>query len=269
MSSTSSKTPLASQNIATAPETSLEFLAIASQFRLGQLPTESRHPKTCDLSELSKKSLAEAVRVVHEVEREALDSALANQDENLRALSQAVRTSWDAGGKIYFVGCGATGRLSVSIEALWRKEMLSRELSHEADQVRSFIAGGDYALVRSIENFEDHPEFGARQLRDLGFSANDLLIATTEGGETPFVIGATLEAAAISKFAPWFLYCNPTESLMSLERCRSIFNHSGIQSVSLSTGPMAVCGSTRLQASTVLMLTAGAALFAAHDNGDV
>jgi N-acetylmuramic acid 6-phosphate etherase len=252
-----------------APETAAEFLAIASQFHLGGLPTEARHEKTCTLSTLAKTDLAEGIRVAHSVEREALAHALRGKDDSLAALGKAVRETWLGGGKIFFVGCGATGRLSVSIEALWRKEMLARGHAEDADRVRSFIAGGDYALVRSIENFEDHPEFGARQLRDLGFTSRDLLIATTEGGETPFVIGATLEAATISKAAPWFLFCNPVETLLGLERCRSIFEHTHVRSLSLPTGPMAVCGSTRLQASTVLMLVAGAALFSAHDGGDL
>ena len=122
--------------------------------------------------------------------------------------------------------------------------------------------------MRSIENFEDHPEYGAQQLRDLGFTNNDLLVAITEGGETPFVIGAAHEAASISKNQTWFLFCNPVESLQTVERSREVFLHSGIRSVSFPTGPMALAGSTRLQASTVLMLAAGAAMFAAHDGRD-
>lgn len=53
------------------------------------------------------------------------------------------------------------------------------------------MAGGDVALIKSVEDFEDHPEFAAQQMRDLGYTADDLLIASTEGGETPWVIGAT------------------------------------------------------------------------------
>ena len=43
------------------------------------------------------------------------------------------------------------------------------------------MAGGDAALVRSIERFEDYPEYGARQLRELGFRDGDLMVATTRG----------------------------------------------------------------------------------------
>ena len=48
--------------------------------------------------------------------------------------------------------------------------------------MQSFMAGGDIALVHSLEGFEDYPEYGARHLRQLGFSENDLFIGVTEGG---------------------------------------------------------------------------------------
>jgi len=47
------------------------------------------------------------------------------------------------------------------------------------------MAGGDVALIHSIEKFEDFPDFGERQLRELGFKQGDLLISCSEGGE-PF-----------------------------------------------------------------------------------
>ena len=66
-----------------------------------------------------------------------------------------------SGNNIYFCGCGATGRLSLTIETLWRQVHEHDDLK---DRVFSFMAGGDVALIRSIENFEDFPHYGARQL---------------------------------------------------------------------------------------------------------
>jgi N-acetylmuramic acid 6-phosphate etherase len=125
------------------------------------------------------------------------------------------------------------------------------------------MSGGDLALVHSIENFEDHPEFGARQVRDIGFGENDLLVSCTEGGETPSVIGATEEAAKISRRKPWFLYCNPDSILKKyVSRSRRVLNNPDIEKICIYVGPMSLSGSTRLQATTVLQLLAGAALFA-------
>lgn len=251
-------------NLLSPSEKAAQFLAIADQFRLGELPTEGRHPRTLHLSGMAAEDLDKAIDLLKSVEIEALRSAF--DEENLKAmevLAEQIKATLATGGRIFFCGCGATGRLSLSLETLWRHEFRGSPAEHS---VLSFIAGGDYALVRSIENFEDHPEYGARQLRDLGFSKNDLLVATTEGGETPFVIGATEEATVISERRPWFLFCNPAETLKKrVERSRRVLENPKIHSVSLFTGPMAIAGSTRLQASTVLMLGAGAALFSTQN----
>lgn len=115
------------------------------------------------------------------------------------------------------------------------------------------MAGGDVALVHAIEGFEDFPEFGANQLMQLGFSQNDLLIAITEGGETPFVIGAIEKATKVSQHKPYFLYCNPRNDLIrTVERSRNVIENPDIINLCWEVGPMGLAGSTRMQASTVL-----------------
>jgi N-acetylmuramic acid 6-phosphate etherase len=124
------------------------------------------------------------------------------------------------------------------------------------------MAGGDVALIRSIENFEDFPDYGARQLLEAGFKDGDLLIGTTEGGETPFVIGAVEKAAQVSTRKPFFLYCNPDDLLCEVaERSRRVIENTNIEKINLTVGPMAVTGSTRMQSSTILLAVAGIALF--------
>ena len=244
-----------------------EFLSEASQFRLGDLPTEARHPRTANLSEQAITAPKEAIALLLDVEFDAV-KVLREHRAALDIISKEIRTTLDAGGRLFLCGCGATGRLSVSLETIWREEVLSRGRKELSESVISFIAGGDYAMVRSIENFEDHPEYGARQLHDLGFTENDILIACTEGGETPFVIGAAEEAAKISKRSTFFLFCNPPELLAKmLDRSRRVFENPRIQSTAFLTGPMALTGSTRLQATSALMLATGAAMYSALGDG--
>src|SRR5690606_16224708 len=95
----------------------------------------------------------------------------------LARLEKAIAETLSAGNRVFFYGCGATGRLSLSIEYIWR--YIHKDHPEKADQVLGFMSGGDLALVHSIENFEDHPEFGARQVRDVGFGAHDLLVSCT------------------------------------------------------------------------------------------
>lgn len=233
------------------------YLKISSQFRLGDLDTEKPHPKTTELSTLAKTDILKAISVLKEVDIEALDKVRKKDSEILR-MKADIEVTLHNEHRIFLVGCGATGRLSLVIEVLWRK--LKAGTKYE-NSVISLMAGGDTALIRSIEGFEDYPAFAARQLHEFGFSEGDLLIACTEGGETPFVIGAVEYAAEISTASPYFLYCNPDEILMGLtERTTRILNNTSVNRINLSVGPMALSGSTRMQASTVLMYAVGLAL---------
>lgn len=234
-----------------------EFLKTKSYFQLGILPTEQPNPMTRDLAEWSRTDLEKAIRAMQSVDELALRKVVTLQDvaEEMRAdIAQTLKE----GGRIFICGCGATGRLAMSLEYLWRRQ------NPGSDRVVAFMAGGDTALVHSLEGFEDFPERGARHLEELGFTENDLLISSTEGGETPYVIGATERAAEISKRKPYFLYCNPTETLkQNIERSRNVIAASKIKSREVFVGPMALSGSTRMQASTVLMLMIGLGLLMA------
>jgi N-acetylmuramic acid 6-phosphate etherase len=104
-------------------------------------------------------------------------------------------------------------------------------------------------------------------LRELGFEEGDLLISCTEGGETPFVIGATDAACEISSRVPYFLYCNPDDILVATtERSRKVILNDNIKKINLTVGPMALTGSTRMQATTVLMYFVGLALWFVDDS---
>lgn len=236
-----------------------EFLKIAPQFQLGHLVTESFHPKTAGLSDLVKRDVKAALSLLQEVDRDALN-LMRDKTELLWELACEINDTLSKGHKVFMCGCGATGRLSLVLETLFRQKF------PQTDQVFSFMAGGDYALIKSVESFEDKTEYGERQLVELGFGPDDLLLASTEGGETPFVIGACVKASEISSRRPYFLYCNPDELLMPIERSRNVIESSCIKKVNLTVGPMAISGSTRMQASTVLMLGIGVGLLYKHND---
>ncbi len=242
------------------------FLSIAHEFKLGRLPTESPHPKSEKLSYYAQNDLEKAFKIFHELDENVLNVLEAKWIE-LVQLKKKIAEVISSGGRIYLVGCGATGRLSLSLETFWREHFATSQILK--NRVISFMAGGDVALIHSIEKFEDYPEFGERQLRENHFSANDLLIATTEGGETPFVIGATEAAASTSLHKPYFLYCNPDDLLKEVAtRSKKVLENSKIEKINLTTGPMCLTGSTRLQASTILMAAVGFALLYFNETDD-
>ena len=236
-------------------ESADKFLQTGEKFRLGHLVTEQPHPLTQNLSEWVEKDLLQALSALKQVDLSALKKFTEYLSE-VEQLSLKIKEVLASGGRIFFCGCGATGRLSLTLEHLWSKT------HKDPEQVQAFMAGGDVALVHAIEGFEDFPEYGANQLGQLGFSQQDLLIACTEGGETPFVIGATEKAVQLSHHKPYFIYCNPRNVLVdSVERSRKVIEDPEIIDCCWDVGPMALAGSTRMQASTVLQWGAGLALF--------
>ncbi len=236
-------------------EKAKEFLQTGQKFRLGDLTTEKPHPLTENLSQMSVHELPRAIESLKTVDLKALELIMPCVTK-IKSLQRAIQQCLNSGGRIFLCGCGATGRLSLALESLWRKQHPGSE------QVKAFMAGGDIALVHAIEGFEDFPEYGAKQLDALGFGQNDLLISCTEGGETPFVIGATWRATEISKRKPFFLFCNLVETLMKkVERSKKVLESDKIESICLFVGPMALTGSTRMQASTALQLAVGLSLF--------
>jgi N-acetylmuramic acid 6-phosphate etherase len=235
-----------------------EFLSVADQYKLGKLVTEASHPYTRDLSFLASDNLTEAIAKLKGLDDSTIN-VLSEKLVSIFYLKDCIRDTFKTGNNIYFCGCGATGRLSLTIETLWRQVYMGKAVEN---RVFSFMSGGDVALIRSIENFEDFPQYGARQLAEAGFEDGDLLIATTEGGETPFVIGAVEKAAQISKRKPFFLYCNPDDLLCEVaERSKRVIENTDIEKINLTVGPMAITGSTRMQSSTILLAVAGIALF--------
>src|SRR5277367_5217405 len=244
---------------------SAEFLKISSQFKLGALVTESSHPVTADLSEVAKQDIAAALKLLFDVDddvvkkfREFVDSGRAEQ------IKEAVLCSLKNGGRIFFTGCGSTGRLSILLDSIWRdfwQQQREGKIFPVADyEARTFsvMAGGDFALIKSVEGFEDFTAFGKKQIADLGVSAKDVVFAITEGGETSFVIG-TAWAGVDAGAKVYFVYNNPDDILCEhVERSRAVIQDSRIEKINLTTGPMAITGSTRMQATSIqlcVMLT--------------
>lgn len=244
-----------------------EFLNIKDQFNFHKIPTELAHPHTTSLSALAKNSPTEGVELLKQVDLTALE-VVRKQLDQVVLIKKLIDACLRSEGRIFLIGCGATGRLAIVLERIWR-QLNSSSLDRQ-NKVLSFMAGGDLAFIKSLEGFEDRPDYGSRQLADLGFSERDMAIGMTEGGETPFVLGALKKAAEISDRQHLFLCCNPLDVLSkSFARSKEIIENPKVEAMSLETGPMALSGSTRMQAATVIMLVVGLALTelseAAHD----
>jgi len=210
-----------------------------------------------------------AIKLLQSVDGEippAMEKVL--QQDSFRELTEAFVKALSNGKRIYFTGCGATGRLSILLEAAWRR--FWRKIKHVfsetdlkvpqmEDSIGSVMAGGDFALIKSVEGYEDFPDFGRYQLKERGVEPGDVVVAITEGGETPFVIGTAWEGLDAGAKV-FFVYNNPTEVLSScVKRSREVIEEPRITKLELTTGPMAITGSTRMQAATAELFIVGSA----------
>ena len=236
----------------TSKERSDEFLKISGQFKLGTLVTEQSHPVTANLSAVARKDIAAALDLLFQVDEDVLkkfeEFAASGRAEKIAA---TVLATVKQGGRIFFTGCGSTGRLSILLDSVWRDFWHQHKNDDFENRTFSVMAGGDYALIKSVEGFEDYTAFGKKQIADLNVSAKDVVFAITEGGETSFVIGTAwhgIEAGA----KVYFVYNNPDDVLCEhVQRSREVIQDERIEKINLTTGPMAITGSTRMQATSI------------------
>jgi N-acetylmuramic acid 6-phosphate etherase len=234
-----------------------EFLKISSQFQLGALTTESSHPVTANLSETAQTNISTALRLLFDVDDDVL-KVYSNFARSGRAheIAVTIRSAVETGGKIFFTGCGSTGRLSIQLVSIW-KDFWQRQYARGPlalefeNRAVSVMAGGDFALIKAVEGFEDFAAFGKKQIGDMGLCSKDVVLAITEGGETSFVIGTAWKGVELGAKV-YFVYNNPDEVLCrTVERSREIIEDSRVEKINLTTGPMAITGSTRMQATTI------------------
>lgn len=256
------------------------FVHGRSQFQLHTLLTEQRHPGTWNLSEVAAADPAQALAQLCAVDEDVVRALAALADDprrmqRLHAASASVQRALRAGHRVYVYGTGSTGRLAGTLESgLWRPfwerlradpawPRIAAALPDLGERVRGQITGGDRALISSLEGFEDLPQIGALQLREDGIGPDDVVFAVTEGGETSAVIGAALAAAdqpGRARGSVWFVYNNPDALLRPFERSRRVLDDPRIQALSLPTGPQAITGSTRMQATTTSLYVLGLVL---------
>ena len=263
-----------------------DFIDNEKQFHLGFLPTEQSNPITATLEEDFKRSTLAGVQCLQRGDRQMpitmrhvfsspqfaklVDAMVETVTAPAKPGNQTISQSNNFKiPRIIFSGCGATGRLSILLESMWRDFFHRRaaELTETeralADRSASIMTGGDFALIRSVEFFEDYAEGGRRQAAALQVGEGDTFVAITEGGETSSVLG-TLKYAAEHGAKCFLVFNNPADLLRGyLDRCREAIDNPKVTVIDLYCGSMSVAGSTRLQATSSEQLLCSCAMEAA------
>jgi len=174
--------------------------------------------------------------------------AVATQREHIAEAIAAAERTFRAGGRLFYVGAGTSGRLGV-LDA----SECPPTFGTPPEMVQGIIAGGPAALTRSQEGAEDSLDQARVDLAAHGVRAGDLVIGIAASGTTPYVRVA-LEHARSVRASTVIVACSPPPA--------ETLKHADIAIVAI-TGPEVVTGSTRLKAGTATklilnMITTGA-----------
>lgn len=245
-----------------ARQMSQDFLENDKEYRLGFIEAEQPNPITARLGETYLEDTREGIKTLLQVDETLVPKyAKLLQSPEFDRFADDVFIALSNGGRIILSGCGSTGRLAMRLEASWR--IAARKHPATAaleDRVISLMTGGDYALIRAVESFEDYIQLGKMQSRELSLGKYDILVGITATGETTSILGTATQALEDGA-SVWMIICtNPSTILGKLKRADDVYTHPACSSLYIPCGGMAVTGSTRMQSSTIEQALIGSAL---------
>lgn len=160
---------------------------------------------------------------------------VANESLQIALLCELVFNRLDAGGRLFYLGAGTSGRLGI-VDA----SECPPTFGVSFDKVIGIIAGGDGAIRKAVEFAEDDEKQGFKDLEAYGVNDKDVVVGIAASGKTPYVLRA-LQTCSEKGIATGAVVCNKG-SLMS-QVCDVC--------IEIETGPEFITGSTRMKAGTV------------------
>ena len=194
------------------------------------MATEDVDPRFVDLDAWSLPSAMEAMW-------EGQLAAVAAVGRALPAITAATHAATEAlgdRGRLVYVGAGTSGRVAVQDGA-----ELPPTFAWPPERLRFIIAGGEGALIASVEGAEDDVSAAVRQIDEVRLSPHDVVIAVSASGTTPFTVAA-LRQADTRRVVTIAIASNPGTALL----------RSAKYPVLVETGRELIAGSTRMKAGT-------------------
>jgi len=194
------------------------------------MPTEEVDPRFADLDAWPPASAMEAMW-------EGQLAAVASVGRALPAITAATNAAKEAlgdRGRMIYVGAGTSGRVAIQDGA-----ELKPTFGWPERRLHFIIAGGETAFVASVEGAEDDAAEAVRLIDAARLSENDVVIALSASGTTPFTQAALREAGTRSTVTIGIAN-NPGTALLTSAR----------YPVLIETGRELIAGSTRMKAGT-------------------
>lgn len=194
------------------------------------MSTEAADPRFADLDAWPT---ARAVEAMWKGQMEAL-AAVEQALPRITAAAEAAALRLGSAGRLIYAGAGTSGRIAVQDGA-----ELGPTFGWPGERLVFAMAGGETALIRSVEDAEDDAADGAARISAASVGQGDVLIGVSASGSTPFTLAAITEARKRGALTIG-LACNPATPLLSAAECP----------VLLDTGSEVLAGSTRMKAGT-------------------
>ncbi|MGW5263724.1 N-acetylmuramic acid 6-phosphate etherase [Microbispora sp. NPDC004025] len=201
---------------------------------LAALATEQSDPRFSEIDTLPTEEIARLMNAADA----AVPAAVGRAVPAISAAVDAIAARMADGGRLLYVGAGTSGRLAV----LDASECPPTFGTHP-DLVQGIIAGGEAALVRSVEGAEDDAEAGAAVIRGKHVGPLDSVVGISASGRAPYVVAAVEQARRLGALTVG-LACNTGTPLA----------RAADHAVEVIVGPEVVTGSTRLKAGTAQKL---------------
>lgn len=141
-------------------------------------------------NDLEKKSVREILENIN-TEDQKVAIAVQKTIPQIEKLVNEIVPRIQAGGRIFYMGAGTSGRLGV-LDA----SEIPPTFGMPPTIVIGLIAGGDIALRNPVENAEDNTKRGWEELLEHNITDKDVVIGIAASGTTPYVIGAMHDARA-------------------------------------------------------------------------
>lgn len=182
---------------------------------------------------LEKMSVEELTANINKEDKKvavAIEKALPQLNELIKAIVDKLKN----GGRMFYLGAGSGGRLSV-LDAI----ELPTTYGIEKGIVNVILAGGVTRLHEAPEEMEDNPDNGWIALQDASVSKKDIIVGITASGTTPFVLGA-LRQCRNNGITTGCIVSNPDSPVAAIADFP----------VEVITGPEFITGSTRMKCGT-------------------
>ena len=200
--------------------------------KYSRLPTEQNNPRTRDFDRIPLRRVLEKLNYEDSLVPRAVGKAIPAVEKAARLVSKV----YLAGGSVFFIGAGTSGRLGV-LEAA----ELPPTYGVEPERFRALMAGGQMAVFHSKEGAEDVFGDGFREIKK-SVKKGDAVIGIAASGVTPYVKGG-LAAGKKAGAGTVLITCNPKERTPEADI-----------TVALDVGPEPVSGSTRMKSGTATKL---------------